>query len=127
MNPEVSHPFNKPRPKDDVNFNQELFEWYKKLIDIRKENTVLALGNINFFLVDNENEILGYERTLSDDKMIIILNNKNEPAEYKLNLNKPLSETDNFEDLIDGSEHINSNGFINLSLKPYQIMILRGS
>jgi cyclomaltodextrinase len=125
--PEVSHPFNKPRPKDEVSFNQELFEWYKKLIYIRNDNPALALGDINFFLIDNENEILGYERTLDNDKMIIILNNKNEPKEHKLNLNKPFSDSEVFEDLIDGGEYNNANGFINLSLQPYQIMILRES
>jgi len=125
--PEVSHPFNKPRPKDYVSFNQELFEWYKKLIYIRNDNLVLALGDINFFLIDNENEILGYERTLGDDKMIILLNNKNEPIEYKLRLNQPSSDSEVFEDLIDGSEYNNANGIINFSLQPYQIMILRES
>ena len=124
---EVSHPFNKPRPKDDVFFNQELFEWYRKMITIRNENHVLALGDINFFLIDNENEILGYERTLSDDKMIIILNNKNESTEYKLNLNQQISDAEVFEDIVDGSEYNSTNGIINLSLKPYQILILKES
>jgi cyclomaltodextrinase / maltogenic alpha-amylase / neopullulanase len=125
--PEVSHPFNKPRPKDDVFFNQELFEWYKKLISIRNDNPVLALGDINFFLIDNEKEILGYERTFGDDKMIIILNNKKELSDYKLNLNQSLPDAESFEDIIDGSEYNSTNGIINLSLKPYQILILRES
>jgi len=125
--PEVSHPLNKPRPKDEVSFNQELFEWYKKLIYIRNDNPVLALGDINFFLIDNENEILGYKRTLGDDEMIIILNNKNELTDYKLNLNQSLPDAEFFEDIIDGREYNSTNGIINLSLKPYQILILRGS
>ena len=97
------------------------------MINIRNENPVLALGDINFFLIDNENEILGYERTLGDDKMIIILNNKNVITDYKLDLNQPLSDAESFEDLIDGREYNNTNGIVNLSLQPYQIMILRGS
>ena len=125
--PEGSHPFNKPRPKDEVIFNQDLFDWYKKMISLRNENPVLSLGDLNFFLIDNENEILGYQRALDDDKIIIILNNKNESAEYELKLNKSLLDVENFEDLIDGSDYTNSNGIINLSLHPYQIMILRKS
>ena len=97
------------------------------MISIRNENHVLSLGDLNFFLIDNENEILGYQRTLDDDKVIIILNNKNESAEYELKLNKSLLDVENFEDLIDGSDYTNSNGIINLSLQPYQIMILRES
>jgi cyclomaltodextrinase / maltogenic alpha-amylase / neopullulanase len=125
--PETSHPFNKPRPKDDVFFNQELFEWYKKMISIRNENPVLSLGDLIFFLIDNEDEILGYERTLGDDKMIIILNNKKESSDYKLNLNQSLPDAKSFEDMIDGSEYNITNGIINLSLKPYQILILKES
>ena len=41
--PEVSHPFNKPRPKDDVSFNQNLFDWYKKIISIRKDNLCFSI------------------------------------------------------------------------------------
>jgi len=33
-----------------VSYNQELYEWYKKLINVRNENEVLALGDLNFFL-----------------------------------------------------------------------------
>jgi glycosidase len=125
--PEVSHPFNKPRPIDDVSFDQELFEWYKKLIYIRNENPVLALGDINFFLIDNENEILGYERTFGDDKMVIILNNKNEITDYKPNLNESLPGSKVFQDLIEGREFKTTNGIIDLSLEPYQIVILKES
>ena len=123
--PEASHPFNKPRPIDDVRFNKELFDWYKKMIAVRNENPVLALGDINFFLIDNENEILSYKRTLGDDEIIIILNNKNEPAEYKLNLNQTLSKAETFEELIGGKKYNSENGIINLSLRPYQILILK--
>jgi glycosidase len=125
--PEVSHPFDKPRSKDDVSFNQKLFEWYKKLINIRNENPVLALGDIDFFLIDNENEIFGYERTLGDDKMIIILNNKNKMTDYKLNLSNSLPGEDIFKDLIEGREFKSTNRIIDLSLEAYQIMILKES
>ncbi len=123
--PEVSHPFNKPRPKDDVIFNQNLFDWYKKTISIRNDNPVLALGDINFFLIDDENEILGYERTFGDDRMLIILNNKNKITDCKLNLNKLLPGENIFQELIEGKEFKSTNGIVDLTLKPYQIMILK--
>ncbi len=123
--PEITHPFNESRPKDDVSFNQILFEWYKKLIYIRNENQVLALGDINFFLIDNENKILGYERTLGDDKMFIILNNQNKFIEYKLNLNKSLQDEIILDELIEGRVFKTANGIIELSFEPYQTMILK--
>jgi glycosidase len=123
---EVSHPFNKPRPKDEVTYNQELYEWYKKLIHIRNENEILALGDLNFFLIGNENNILGFERTMGEDKMFIILNNQDKLIEYKLSIDKLLPDGDTLEELIAGKEYQNNNGVIDLSLEPYQVMILKG-
>ena len=123
--PEISHPFKEFRPKDDVSFNQKLFEWYKKLIYIRNENPVLALGDINFFLIDNENKILGYERTTSDNKMFIILNNQNKFTEFKLILNKSLPGENILKELIEDRVFKSINGIIDISFEPYQIMILK--
>jgi glycosidase len=123
---EVSHPFNKPHPKDEVSYNQELYEWYKKLINVRNQYKVLALGDLNFFLIDDANNILGYERTMGDDKIFIILNNQDKPIEYKLSLNELLLDGDTLEDLGTGKEYQGNNGVFELSLEPYQVMILRG-
>ena len=123
--PEISHPFNKPRPKDEVSFNQNLFGWYKKLINIRKDNPVLALGDINFFLIDNKNKVLGYERTLDGKKMFIILNNQNKSTEFKLNLNKMLPDGNTLKDMIDEKTFNVEDGIIDLPLEPYQILILK--
>jgi cyclomaltodextrinase / maltogenic alpha-amylase / neopullulanase len=123
---EVSHPFNKPRPKDEVSYNQELSEWYKKLINIRNENEVLALGDLNFFLIDDANNILGYERTMGDDKLFIILNNQDKPIEYKLNINELLPDADALEELVSDKEYQGNNGVFELSIEPYQILILTG-
>ena len=123
--PEISHPFNKPRPKDEVSFNHELFAWYKKLINIRNENPVLALGDINFFLIDNKNKVLGYERTLENEKMFIILNNQNESTKIKMNLNKMLPDGNTLKDMIDEKTFNVEDGIIDLPLEPYQILILK--
>jgi glycosidase len=123
---EVSHPFNKPRPKDEVSYNQELYAWYKKLINIRNENEVLALGDLNFFLIDDANNILGYERTMGDDKIFIVLNNQDKPIEYKISLNELLPDGDTLEDLRTGKEYQGKNGVFELSIEPYQILILTG-
>ncbi len=123
--PEASHPFNKPRPKDEVSFNRKLFDWYKELINIRSENPVLALGDINFFLINNENKILGYERTLDNEKMLIILNNQDTATKFKLNLNKMLPDGNILKDLVEERTFNSKEGIIYLPLKPYQILILK--
>lgn len=67
------------RPKDEVKFNDELFGFYKKLIKIRKENSVLAFGDIEYLIVDDEREILAYSRFDGKNEVIVVFNNsKNE-------------------------------------------------
>jgi glycosidase len=123
--PELTHPFNKPRPEDEVSFNQNLFDWYKKLIHIRNENPVLSLGDINFFLIDDEKQILGYERKLDDDLILIILNNKQILQDVNLGLEKIVQSEHNFIDLVERESFKTENHIIKLTLKPYQVMILQ--
>lgn len=123
--PELTHPFNKPRPEDEVSFNQNLFDWYKKLIHIRIENPVLSLGNINFFFIDDEKQILGYERKLDDDLILIILNNRQMMQDINLGLEKIVEGEHNFIDLVDGESLKTEDQKIKLTLKPYQVMILQ--
>lgn len=123
--PEISHPFNKPRPEDEVNFNQDLFDWYKKIIQIRNENLVLSLGDINFFLIDDEKQILGYERKLDDDLILIILNNRQMMQDINLGMEKIVEGEHDFIDLVEEESYKTENQKIKLTLKPYQVMILQ--
>ena len=55
---ETTHPFGKNRTPDTVEFNYDIFNWYKKLIAIREENKVLSTGEIEYFLKDDKNKVL---------------------------------------------------------------------
>ncbi|MCF6170185.1 MAG: glycoside hydrolase family 13 protein [Bacteroidales bacterium] len=57
---------------DEVGFNREHFEFYKKLIRIRKENPVLMDGDLNFLAADKK--WLVYERVLGDEQIIVVFN-----------------------------------------------------
>ena len=63
---------NKP---DSVSFNKDLFEYYKKLIEIRNSNPALQLGDCKTLLADNENRIYAFERKLDHQQVIVVLNN----------------------------------------------------
>jgi glycosidase len=122
---EISHPFNKTRPSDEVSFNQNLFDWYRKLISIRNENKTLQLGDINFILIDDENDIICYQRSLADEKVFIILNNKKTDGEINLDLGLLLSNDGALIELIEGKEFRTSGKKIGLPLQPYQVLILK--
>ncbi|MFW2487005.1 glycoside hydrolase family 13 protein [Clostridium chromiireducens] len=55
---------------DDEN---SIFNFYKKLIKIRKENPVVVYGKYDLILEDNK-EIFAYTRTLKNEQLLIICN-----------------------------------------------------
>jgi len=62
---------------DKVEVNQTLFEHYKKLIHIRKENQALQLGSYKTLLADDKNNLFVFERVYKGQKIIVVLNNSN--------------------------------------------------
>ena len=122
---ETADPLGRERKPDPVFFNTNLFNWYKSLITIRKENKVLSEGDLNFFLINNSEKVLGYSRTLNGKIIYVILNNsdKNKSVEAKLGTNN--SGGNILTNLINGKKITGKNNTNKIDLKPYQIMILR--
>jgi glycosidase len=63
------YPWHKPELQ-----NRALFDYYQKLIAIRKANPSLRTGTFHPFLVDNERELYAYERTADGNRCIVALN-----------------------------------------------------
>lgn len=62
---------------DKVEINQDLFEHYKKLINIRKQNKALQLGSYKTLLADDINNIFIFERVYKEQRLIVVINNSN--------------------------------------------------
>ncbi|MCX6175473.1 MAG: glycoside hydrolase family 13 protein [Ignavibacteriales bacterium] len=122
---ETNHPFGLPRVKDEVEFDKNIFDWYKKIIAIRTQNKVLALGDIKFNVIDENKKILGFSREFKGDKIFIILNNNSSPNKISLVKNKFMLDNNSYTDLINGNMIRPVKGNFNFELKPYQIMILK--
>ncbi len=85
----------------------------------------LSEGSLNFFLVKNQDKLLGFSRTLGNEKLFIILNNNDEEKNVELNL-ETINENSNFlTNLIGDNKFKHENNVYNINLKPYQIMILK--
>ena len=67
---------------DKVAFNQIQFNFYKKLIRIRKSNPVLATGEITFLAAEGKK--LAYKRSDSKDEIIVIFNLEATPQGFAL-------------------------------------------
>lgn len=81
---EISHPLNKVRPEDKVQFNSSLFNFYRTLIKLRKENPVLVHGNIEFIKIPENPEVLIYKRFDGENEVLAIFNQTEAPIELKI-------------------------------------------
>lgn len=113
---ESAHPFDLKREPDEVMFDRNLYNWIKKLAEIRNTNKVLSLGDIDFTIIDNDNKILAYNRTSANESLNIIINNNNVTKIIHTDIK------DKVKDLISGTEYNSGN---ELELNPYQIVILK--
>jgi glycosidase len=70
------------RVYDTIGFNQEHFDFYKKLIRIRKENPVLNSGAIEF--VKTTGNCLSYKRFDEQNEIFVMFNLENEKRDFEL-------------------------------------------
>jgi len=122
---ETADPLGRERKPDPVSFNSDLFNWYKKLITIRKENNILSEGDLEFVYINNGSKILGYRRTLDNKSIFVILNNDINKKSIEMKLEDPNNKTNVLTNLIDGRKVTRKDNNYNIDLQPYQIMILR--
>lgn len=69
---------------DDKKQNKELFNFYKTLINIRKNNKSLVYGR--FDTVYCKDEVIAFIREYNDDRILVILNNSEEESYIKYNV-----------------------------------------
>ncbi|MBN1302437.1 MAG: glycoside hydrolase family 13 protein [Melioribacteraceae bacterium] len=115
---ETAHPLGNYRSPDKVSFDENLFAWYKKMIDIRKSNRVLGTGDIEFYsLSDN---VLLFKRFNNENEIIVIVNSSGQNENIRLNQIRAIEISEGF-DLVSGSK-IKTDL---IRIDPYQIIILK--
>ena len=87
-----------------------MFNYYRQLIKLRKALKIIADGDIKF-IEPNNNDVLAYERTLGDEKLIVLCNFREH--------NVKVDAYDGFENLLgnyDGLER---------ELRPFEAVVLK--
>ncbi len=79
--PETHHPFDEKRPADDNNFDQELFNYYQTLAELRNNEPALKYGIANILNHDANRKIVVFEREYKQQKIWIVLN-RSEKEQY---------------------------------------------
>jgi len=98
-----------------------LLNFYKKLIEVRKNNPVLVYGDIDFVVVDDKTQTLAYSR-YNDSSEIIAAFNK---SDKKQSLHIPVNNKGVFVNALDKSKvyHVD-DGFVNVDLNATEAIIL---
>jgi len=74
---------------DKVGVNKDLFNHYKKLINIRNSHKALQLGDFNTLFIDDKNEIYGFSRKYKDEYIVVIVNNSKKEKRAKFEVELP--------------------------------------
>ena len=121
---EKTHPFGKQRKPDSVYFDDSVYQWYKRLIAIRKSNPALSIGSVNFNFIENDKNILGYERKLNQNYLFVLVNNSNSSQTVRIP-NNMLNVKDLLIDQISKAKFFSKKNEFEIILFPYQILILK--
>lgn len=103
-----------------INDPDSVFNFYKKMIQIKKNNDCLIYGKYNLILEDDKN-IFAYERILDNEKFLIICNLKSEASEYKYD-----TLTLKYENLILSNYNVqHHNDLTDFVLKPWEARLYK--
>ena len=69
----VNPNYKKINVADQLKREDSVFNYYKKLIRLRKENEIIVYGNYELLLLEDEN-IFAYIRTLDNQKLLVVCN-----------------------------------------------------
>ncbi|MCB9057774.1 MAG: alpha-amylase [Calditrichae bacterium] len=94
---------------------QSLYNFYRKLINIRKENTALSTGDIE--TIHSDPKIVSFIRKNNDQIILVLIN----PDDTKNSISLDLAGSEKGVDLLDGSEKNLRNKIV---LQPNEIKIL---
>ena len=98
-----------------------VFYYYKKLIQLRKENPIMVYGNYDLIL-DSHEEIYAFTRTLKDDRLLVILNFSDHSPAFNL----PNNITFTTSELLMSNYKVDSPDDIHgITLRPYEARVYR--
>lgn len=99
--------------------DRALFEYYQKLIRMRKAHPALRTGTMTFLEAGRGRSKIAYERRLADESLIILINADETAQSFALPV-----EDKHWENVWDGTSHTAVRGKLNLKLPAYGFAVL---
>ncbi len=83
--PQAIDPRGGERAPDDVNFNQQVFDFYKSAVALRRGHDALSHGDYSVLAADNDHDTLAFVRRSEKEKLLVVLNRGGKEASLGLN------------------------------------------
>jgi len=107
--------------ESQLNDENSIFNYYKKLIKIRKENAVVVHGEYELILEENK-EVFAYTRTLENEKLLVVCNFTANNTVFKYE--EPIEFKE--RELLISNYDVDINEAIdNIDLKPYESRVYK--
>ncbi|EES50158.1 alpha-glucosidase [Clostridium botulinum] len=112
----VNPNYNEINAESQIGDKDSIFNYYKELIKIRKDNEIIVYGNYDLILDDSE-DIYAYVRTLNEEQLLVICNFSSNTSEFKLpnNIKSKYKKL-----LIANYDGCKEETLENISLRPYE-------
>lgn len=103
--------------ESQIKDENSIFNYYKKLVALRKECDVIAYGDIQP-LDETNPSVIAYERTYKDEKMLVVCNFYKSEVKWKSG-----KKLDDYEVLLSNYEEVDEEDGV-IYLRPYEAVVL---
>jgi len=111
---EIFNPNQSKHEADKVEFNTDLFNWYKKFIGLRNQYKAIKLGNYTTIETNDAEKTYAFSRKLGNEEVIVIINR----SDKNINFANPILKKGNYKEVF------TKKVMKKLTIKPMNVVVL---